>query len=357
MYDLLDHVYLGNPIHTYVWAAAYFTVACLVLYVLRYGVLRKLKHLTALTENRVDDFILLSAERTIMPLLYFGAFYLSTRHLVLSPPVQKTIFTVGVAVVTILMARFISATLTFLMREVWLRKEQEESRENNLKILLPIMRIVLWGLAMVFLLDNLGFRVSAVITGLGIGGIAIAMASQAVLGDFFSYVTILLDKPFELGDFIIVSDGYMGTIEHLGIKTTRIRSLSGEQIIMPNSDLTSHRVRNYKRMEERRVVFTLGVTYNTGPEKMQRAVALVKDIITSREDVRIDRVHFARFGDFSLVIEGVYWILSPEYMIYMDIQQDINIELQKAFAQEGIEFAFPTQTLYVQKQPDGAGLS
>ncbi len=357
MENLLDHVYWGNPLHAYVWAVGYFTVACLVLFVLRYGVLRKLKHLTAKTENRVDDFILMSAERTIMPLLYFGAFYLATRHLVLPSPVQKSLFTIGVSVLTIFFTRFLTATLTFLMREVWLRKEQSESRENNLKILLPIVRVVLWGVAVVFLLDNLGFRVSAVITGLGIGGIAIAMASQAILVDFFSYIAILLDKPFELGDFIILTDDFMGTIEHLGIKTTRIRSLSGEQIIIPNSGLTSHRVRNYKRMQERRVMFNLGVTYNTTPEKMQKAVALVKDVISSQTDVRIDRVHFSKFGDFSLVIEVVYWILTPEYNAYMDIQQNLNFAIQKAFAQEGLEFAFPTQTLYVNKQPDSAGVS
>jgi len=350
MQDWLNHVYFGNPVNSYIWAIGYFAAACLILFIIKTGVLKRLRPLIEKSESRVDDFVLVSTERMVMPLLYFGAFYFAAKYLVLAVPVERALFTIGIVILTFFVARFLSELLTFLIREVWLKKEQAQDRENNLKILMPIVRVLTWGLALVFLLDNLGFRVSAVITGLGIGGIAIAMASQALLMDFFSYLAIVLDKPFEIGDFIILSDGFMGSIEHLGIKTTRIRSLSGEQIIIPNSHLTSNRVRNYKRMQERRVQFTLGVTYNTTPEKLEKAVSIVKDLIAAEYGVRLDRVHFSRFADFNLVIEVVYWVLSPDYNLYMDVQQKLNFAIQRAFAGEGIAFAFPTQTVYLNNQ-------
>jgi small-conductance mechanosensitive channel len=350
MTEWFDHVFVGNPVHAYLLAAGYFIAVGLVLFILQKNVLGRLKRLAEKKEAKVDDFFLVNAERTLMPLLYFGAFYLSTRNLSLSASAQKILYTIGVVFLTFLATRFLTAVLAFLMREIWLKKETAENRARDLKILFPIMRAVLWGLALVFLLDNLGFKISTVIAGLGIGGIAVAMASQTVLGDLFAYMAILLDKPFELGDFVILSDGFLGTIEYIGIKTTRIRSLSGEQIIISNSDLTNHRVRNYKRMQERRVVFKLGVTYGTSPEKLEKAVSLVKDVITNHQDVRLDRAHFSEFGGFNLVIEVVYWVLSPDYNLYMDIQQDLNFAIQKAYAKEGIEFAFPTQTLYLHKE-------
>jgi small-conductance mechanosensitive channel len=198
-------------------------------------------------------------------------------------------------------------------------------------------------------MDNLGFEISAVIAGLGIGGIAVALAAQAVLGDLFSYFSILFDKPFELGDFVIV-DGHMGTIEHIGIKTTRIRSLGGEQLIFSNTDLTGSRLRNYKRMEQRRIVFKLGVTYQTPIEKLKGIPSVIKNIITNIEETRFDRAHFSGFGDFSLDFEVVYHVLTGDYNRYMDTQQDINLQIAEEFERQGIEFAYPTQTLFLEKE-------
>ncbi len=349
MPEWLDATFLGNTVRSYLWAAGYFAAGILLLSLLRRFLFARLKRLAERTEAKTDDFLLANLEKTLFPLLYFGTFYLAAQNLTLSAAAQKALSTLGVVILTFMAIRFLSAVLEYLLKDVWLRKEPNETRERNLKILFPVIRMVLWSVALVFLLDNLGFEISAVVAGLGIGGIAVAMASQAVLGDLFSYVAILLDKPFEIGDFIILDGGFMGTIEYIGIKTTRVRSLSGEQIVIPNSDLTSHRVRNYKRMQERRVVFKLGVTYGTTPEKMEKAVSLLKEIIGKNPDVRFDRAHFSEYGDFSLNIETVYWVLSPDYNKYMDIQQELNLGIQRAFAKEGIEFAFPTQTLYVRK--------
>jgi small-conductance mechanosensitive channel len=181
---------------------------------------------------------------------------------------------------------------------------------------------------------------------LGVAGIAVALALQNVLSDLFASMSIALDKPFVIGDFIIIGD-FMGTVEKIGVKTTRLRSLSGEYLIFANSDMLSSRIRNYTRMHERRIVFSLGVTYNTPYEKLHLIPTMIQKIIEAQEETRFDRAHFASYGDFSLNFEIVYYVLSADYNRYMDIQQAINLAIFKAFEDTGIEFAFPTQTLYM----------
>jgi len=180
------------------------------------------------------------------------------------------------------------------------------------------------------------------------GGIAIGLAVQSILGDLFASLAIVLDKPFEVGDFVIF-DSYMGTIESIGLKTTRVRSLSGEQIVCSNADLLSSRIRNYKRMSERRAVFTIGVVYGTPYEQLEEIPRVVRQVIDANPDLRFDRCHFARFGAYSLDFETVYWIQNADYNLFMDRQQAINLAIYKAFEERGIAFAYPTQTVY---QPD-----
>ncbi len=198
------------------------------------------------------------------------------------------------------------------------------------------------------MLDNLGVKISAVVAGLGIGGIAVALAAQAFLGDLFSSFAIFFDKPFEVGDFIIVGDK-LGVVEYIGIKTTRLRAIGGEQLIFANHDLTNSRIHNFKKMERRRVVFNLGVIYQTSAEQLRKIPLIVKDIITKQPDVAFDRGHFASFGDFSINFEFVYFVEGADYNKYMDIQQTINLSIYEAFENERIEFAYPTQTLFVSK--------
>ncbi|PIX14798.1 MAG: mechanosensitive ion channel protein MscS, partial [Elusimicrobia bacterium CG_4_8_14_3_um_filter_50_9] len=198
-------------------------------------------------------------------------------------------------------------------------------------------------------LDNIGIKISAVIAGLGIGGIAIALAAQAVLGDLFSYFSIFFDRPFEVGDFIIIGE-FMGTVEYIGMKTTRIRSLGGEQMIFSNSDLTNSRVKNYKRMTQRRVVFKLGVTYQTSVEKLKIIPDIVKKAVEDAGNTVFDRSHFLSFGDFSLNFESVYYVKSGDYNQYMDAQQKINLALKKEFEERMIDFAYPTQLVYISKE-------
>ncbi len=226
---------------------------------------------------------------------------------------------------------------------------RDAAAATTAKALGVVLRLILWALILLLALDNMGIDVTALVAGLGIGGVAIALAVQNILGDLFSSFSIVLDKPFLVGDFIIVDD-LMGTVEHVGLKTTRLRSLSGEQLIFSNSDLLRARIRNYKRMYERRVVFSFGVVYQTPHEKLSVIPGIVKEVITSQERTRFDRAHFLKFGNFSLDFEVVYYILSPDYNVYMDIQQAINLALCERFAEEGIEFAYPTQTIYLKAE-------
>ncbi|MGD2272358.1 MAG: mechanosensitive ion channel family protein, partial [Desulfobacterales bacterium] len=212
-----------------------------------------------------------------------------------------------------------------------------------------VAKILLWLIILLIALDNLGVNVSALIAGLGVGGIAVALAVQNILGDLFASFSIILDKPFVIGDFVIV-DNFLGTIEHIGLKTTRIRSLSGEQLVFSNTDLLKSRIRNYKRMYERRVVFSIGVVYQIPQEKLTKIPTIIKDIINRQGQTRFDRAHFKEYGPYSLNFEVVYWVENPDYTVYMDIQQAINLDIFDRFDKEQIEFAYPSQSIYINER-------
>jgi small-conductance mechanosensitive channel len=213
-----------------------------------------------------------------------------------------------------------------------------------------LARLLLFTLVVLLVLDNIpGVDVTALIAGLGIGGIAVALAVQNILADLFASFSISLDKPFAIGDFIVVGE-YMGTVENIGLKTTRLRSLSGEQLVIANDDLLRSRIRNYRRMSERRVVFGFGIVYQTAYRKLQGVTAMVREIIEGTEQTRFDRAHFKAYGDSALEFEVVYYVLAPDYSRYMDIQESINLALFRRFEEEGVEFAYPTRTLYLRSQ-------
>ncbi len=209
-----------------------------------------------------------------------------------------------------------------------------------------IAKVTLFAVVVLLALDNVGVRVTALVAGLGIGGIAVGLAAQSVLGDLFAAFAIVLDKPFLLGDLIVVNQ-HQGTVEHIGLKTTRIRSVSGEEIVFSNAELLKNQIHNYKRMYERRVAFSLGVTYDTPSETLARVPTMLEEIIARQPQARFARAHFKTYGDFALRFEIVYYVTSPDYRLFMDIQHAINLDIHRRFAEEGIEFAYPTQTVYV----------
>jgi small-conductance mechanosensitive channel len=217
---------------------------------------------------------------------------------------------------------------------------------SSLGIIGFIVRVAIWAIIVLLVLENLGVDVTALVAGLGIGGVAIALASQNILGDLFASLSITFDRPFVVGDFLII-DEFLGAVEYIGVKSTRLRSLSGEQIILSNADLLKSRVRNYGRMVERRVVFTLNIVKETRTELIERVPPLIRRIVECQMDVRFDRSHFASHGAASLDFETVYYVLSPDYNRYMDIHQAIQLAIHREFERLDIEFAYPTQRLYL----------
>ena len=247
------------------------------------------------------------------------------------------------------MLRIISSAFKKFIYSFIEREENAEQKEKQAGGLIAICNVLIWVLGCIFLIDNLGYNVTTLIAGLGVGGIAIALAAQAVLADLFSYFVIFFDKPFQIGDFVVVDDK-SGTIEYIGIKTTRIKTLNGEQLICSNKDLTDSRIHNYKRMEQRRIVFPLRITYQTNHKILSEIPGLVKKIIEAQQGVTFDRGHFSGYGDYSLNFEFVFYVLSSDYEVYMDKQQAIFLSIYAAFREKDIKFAIPTQNLFLKNE-------
>jgi small-conductance mechanosensitive channel len=349
MEDFLNQIYFGNTILQYITAIGIFFLIIALVKIFRFIVLKKLKKWAEKTETTIDDFIIFGIQKSVVPIMYYGAFYIAGRSLKLSPDANNILNIISIIVITFFVIRLLTSILNFSIVSYTSKQEDGERKAKQLKSISALAKLLIWVIGLIFLLDNLGVNISAVVAGLGIGGIAVALAAQTILGDLFSYFVIFFDRPFEIGDFIIVDDK-TGNVEHIGIKTTRIRALSGEQLVLSNTDLTGSRVHNYKKLQRRRVVFQLGAIYQTPAEKLKIIPELVKQIIIDNPDAEFDRGHFKSFGDFSLNFEFVYYVLSAEYSVYMDIQQAINLKIYEKFEEEGIEFAYPTQTLFVNKE-------
>jgi small-conductance mechanosensitive channel len=349
--EILEQTYFGNTVEAYLIALGIFIGGVIVVKILQKILLYRLKKWAEKTETTLDDFLVKAIEKSIVPLFYFGAFYLGVKSLKLSPDVKDVVHIASMILLTFFIVRFISSTIMFTLSHIIKKQERGEEKVRQLRGMTVLINMVVWVIGIVFLMGNLGFDISAVIAGLGIGGIAIALAAQAILGDLFSYFVIFFDRPFEVGDFIVVGDK-VGTVEYTGIKTTRIRALSGEQLVFSNTDLTNSRIHNFKKMERRRVVFKLGVVYQTPSEKLAEISTLVKEIIEEQPDTVFDRGHFSSYGDFSLNFEFVYYVIGSDYVKYMDTQQKINLEIYDEFEKREIEFAYPTQTLFLNKEEE-----
>lgn len=213
------------------------------------------------------------------------------------------------------------------------------------------LRTLLWSVIFLAVLSNLGVNITAFIASLGVGGIAVALAMQNILGDLFASLAIAVDKPFEVGDFVVVG-GVAGTVQMIGLKTTRIRSLQGEEVVMSNTDLLKQTINNYRPMTERRIVFAFGVTYDTPVDKVEAIPGVVKRLVEAEPKARFDRAHFKSFGDSSLDFEVVYIVKDPAFGVYMDLQQSINLGLMREFAAMDVGFAFPTRTLHIATVPE-----
>lgn len=343
----LDQIYYGNPVYDWIAAVTISLALALVLYVAKRIILRRITALSRKTENRLDDFVVDILGHTRFLFLFIIAFYFGMQYLELPPKPSRYLNHFAVIALLLQVAFWGNRGIAVWIKDYLKRtRDTDAASATTASVLGFIGRVVLWSVLLLMILGNLGFDITALVASLGIGGIAVALALQNILGDIFASLSIALDKPFVIGDFLIVDD-VLGTVEYIGLKTTRLRSLGGEQIVFANNDLLKSRIRNYKRMFERRVVFTFGVTYQTKHAQLKQIPVMVRKIIEGLEKTRFDRAHFKEYGDSSLNFEVVYYVLSPDYNIYMDIQQAINLAIFEQFAQAGIDFAYPTRTLYV----------
>ncbi len=345
--SILHTSVLGNDLLRWLIGLAVAVGSYFTLRTVRGLVRRRLARLAERTSFAFDDVVVsvLGATHTITFLA--AAVYLGSQALIVGGRAHEMIARGFVVVLLIQFALWANRALQALLDRYHADESLGPGRRTGLAAIGFVGRLVLFTLVLLLALENLGIHVNTLLAGLGISSLAVALALQNVLGDLFASLSIVFDKPFEIGDFIIV-DQHLGTVEHVGLRTTRIRSLSGEQLVFSNNDLIKARVRNFKRMAERRVLFSVGVTYDTPREKVARIAGTIRGIVEAEEKVRFDRSHFKEFGAFSLNFETVYWVLDPDYTLYMDIQQRINLAIMDAFQSEGIEFAFPTQTLFLE---------
>lgn len=342
--QLIDNNTLNDWAYALMVAAAFMVL----LHTARRLLLHRLERVAQNTDTVIDDFFIdvLSATRILLAAalgLYLGSHFLN-----LPAVLEKWVDRIFVIALILQLGFWASRGLIFWLRNHFKQGEEQDqgARAMTLSLLSFLGRVVVWVLVLLSMLDNLGINVTALVASLGIGGIAIALAAQNILGDLFASLTIAIDKPFVIGDFIILGTE-MGTVEHVGLKTTRLRSLTGEQIIMSNNDLLQSRIHNYKRMAERRALFAIGVTYDTPVAKLELIPKLIEQAVTAQANARFDRAHFKSFGAFSLDFEAVYYVSKPDYNVFMDVQQAINLQLVSRFAEHNIEFAFPTQTLHL----------
>jgi small-conductance mechanosensitive channel len=342
-----QQVYWGNTVLAYAIAIGGIILAWAVIRIVKKIVLAQVEKFTQKTSNSYDDLLTKIIEKFIVPWVYIFVNYSIIQQLNLHPRLDRVLDGAMAVVSMFYVVRLINFMIQVLISGYMRRKGESEARITHLSGMLIVVKAFVWVIGLLMLASNFGFDVSTLLASLGVGGIAIALASQAILGDLFSYLVIFFDKPFEIGDFVILSGDTLGTIEYIGIKTTRIRSLFGEQLIISNTNMTNSIIRNYKRMEYRRIVFKVGAIYETPPELLKRIPAMLKEIVLEQENVRFDRAHLQEYGAYSVNFEIVYYINSPDYNVYMDIQQSILYRIHEEFSKNGIEFAYPTQTVFM----------
>lgn len=330
--------------------AAVITVAVLLLAgLIQFISIKQLNRLDKRNEVPLWPILLAVVRRTKWLFLFVLALYIGLLFIEM-PTTSRKIINSFVIVTLIIQGGLWASIALQVMIEQYRQKQldKDPASVTTLNVLNFVGKIILWSIVLLLVLDNLGVNITALVAGLGVGGIAIALAVQTILGDLFASLSIVLDKPFVVGDFLIVGD-FLGSVEYVGLKTTRLRSLSGEQLVFSNSDLLNSRIRNYGRMYERRVSFDLGVTYQTARDKLVKIPEIIREAVVTQDNTRFDRSHFKEYGDFALIFESVYYVHGPDYNVYMDIQQAINLHIHERFEQEGIEFAYPTQTVFMHK--------
>ena len=337
----LDVRFLDSSVRAWIAAVGVAAASYLAFLLIRRLIVRRVGKLAARTASGLDDLVVELAQRTrrwllLLTVIYFGSLFLN-----LPRRLDATLHTAAVLAVLIQLALWALSGIDFWVARTRRQRLAEDAASVTLIALLGfIAKTVMAAVVLLLMLDNLGVNVTALVAGLGVGGIAVALALQNILGDIFAALSIVLDKPFVVGDPIAVDD-VSGSVEHIGLKSTRLRSITGELVIISNGDLLKSRIRNFRGQEKRLVTLKLGIAYGTPPDKLARVPEIVRDAVRTEAQVRLDRTHFSTFGTYALVVDTVYAMDQSSYAVYMDTQQRINLEIYRRLSAEAIELAHP----------------
>ncbi|MEA3430618.1 MAG: mechanosensitive ion channel family protein [Nanoarchaeota archaeon] len=339
-----------NTVQECLIALIIFAAIVFAFKIFKFTIVHHLHKLSKKTHNQIDDLLIGIIASITWPFYVILSIYISIKWIIL-PTIVGTVFNYVILIVVVYyIVKAINSIVKFTTNTIIEKREKEEENADTsvIKLLANVVRALVWLGAVLLLLQNFGFNITTLIAGIGVGGIAIAFALQKVLEDIFASISIYFDKPFKPGDFIVIGDD-SGSVEHIGIKSTRIKTLQGEELVVSNRELTGTRIRNFKKMEDRRVVFSLGLTYDTKATALKKVPGIITKIFDKVKLGTLDRCHFKSFGDFALNFEIVYHVGSTDYDDFMNVQQDLNLLIKQEFDKAKIDMAFPTQTVIVQK--------
>lgn len=348
MDEFLKRVYWGNTVLDYSIALGSILLLWLVVRIFKNRIIHYLQSFSEKTDTIFDDLVIKGISKLALPFVFLAGNIVIIRHLNLPAKLDNVLNVALIVITTYYIVRLVNFLIHGAVHVYMERKNEPKERMRQLRGILMVIYTCVWIAGIIMMIDNLGFDITTIVAGLGVGGIAVALAAQNILGDLFSYLVIFFDKPFEIGDFIKTNNG-SGTVERIGIKTSHVRSPDGQQLVMPNAELVKSTIQNFKRLERRRVLMNIGVVYQTPAEQLRKIPRMIEDIIQTQPSVTFDRAHMKSLADFSLVFEVVFFIDSTEYMTYMNSQQDILFRIFEKFESEKIGFAYPTQTVYVER--------
>lgn len=343
--DFLYQQFYGNTVLRFIVVAAIILVGFLILGVIKKLLFRALKKWSK-NANKYVVLLLEVADQTLLPLIYVTLLYSSISILIMPNSIRQIINNLMMVVIVFFVIRILILVVQKSFIAFVRRQHHGEAQLEQLSGLLLVINIIGWSVGVMFLMGNLGYNVTTIIAGLGIGGIAIALAAQAVLGDFFSYFVLFFDKPFDVGDFIEV-DGLYGTIENMGLKTTVLRELVGDELTIPNSTLAKAKIHNYSRMSDRRITFHVDIVKETSLDKVKLFAEAVNQMIKKHPKADLVRGHLLELADFSFKYEFTYYVTDADYTIYLDVQQAFNFGILELLEQHKIKLAYPTQRLNI----------
>jgi small-conductance mechanosensitive channel len=353
--SLLTVTFLGADMQQWAWAALVSALTFAGMTLALRVMLSRLRSMASKSANTVDDDLVAVLASSNHGLLAIMALLIGAGLIDLTEPWHRRLDQLWFIALALQAGLWGGMAISRLLARYVTRHAPDNAVQASATATLMSwsLRTVLWVVVALAVLSNLGVNITAFVASLGVGGIAVALAVQNILGDLFASLSIAIDKPFEVGDFVVVNN-VAGTIELVGLKSTRIRSLGGEQIVMSNTDLLKQTISNYKRLQERRIVYTFGITYDATAEQAQEVPRIVKKVVESSARLRFDRAHLLSFGESSLDYEVVFFVLDPDYNLYMDERQALNFQLMREFAAIGVQFAFPTRTVYLARASSSA---